>query len=272
MKTNTYNNSFNNQMNVCNNCFKVGHQIYFCKLPIQSYGIIVFRNSPRGIEYLMIRRKDSFSYIDLIRGKYSPNNIEQIQNIIDDITLEEKERLLNENYEYLRNFLWLTNISPIHYKNEDLNAYKKFEIIKEFNLESIINNSKTTFIDQEWEFPKGRKNVNEKDLDCAFREFEEETGYSKDDIQIINNIIPYEEIFIGSNYKSYKHRYFVGFMNEYNNNHIENFSKIEISKVEWKTYDECLVSIRPNSIEKKKIISNVNNLITNYKICNIKFN
>jgi hypothetical protein len=45
----------------------------------------------------MIRRKDSFSYIDLIRGKYSPYNLEQIQHIIDDITLEEKERLINKN-------------------------------------------------------------------------------------------------------------------------------------------------------------------------------
>ena len=28
----------------------------------------------------------------------------------------------------------------------------------------------------EWGFPKGRRNMHESDLDCAKREFEEETG------------------------------------------------------------------------------------------------
>jgi hypothetical protein len=34
-----------NNNNICNNCFKIGHQIHSCKLPILSYGIIVFRFS-----------------------------------------------------------------------------------------------------------------------------------------------------------------------------------------------------------------------------------
>jgi 8-oxo-dGTP pyrophosphatase MutT (NUDIX family) len=276
----------NNNNNICNNCFKIGHQIHSCKLPIQSYGVIVFRYSKENnIEYLMIRRKDSFSYIDLIRGKYSPNNIEQLQNIIDNITIEEKERLLNRNYEYLRNILWLSDILPVNYKIEDINAQKKFENIKysnnDFtnsysnnnnnkivNLKNIIEKSTTRFIDQEWEFPKGRKNINEKDLECALREFEEETGYSKNSIEIINNIIPYDEIFIGSNYKSYKHRYFIGYMKEsFNYQDPTNYQKLEVSKVEWKTFEECLENIRPNCIEKKRVLINVNMLLTKHKIC-----
>lgn len=286
----------NNNNNICNNCFKIGHQIHSCKLPIQSYGVIVFRYSKENnIEYLMIRRKDSFSYIDLIRGKYSPNNVEQLQNIIDNITIEEKERLLNKNYEYLRNILWLSDILPINYKIEDINAQKKFENIKyntnDFNnnnnnnnfgnnnisnnninnkfvnLKNIIEKSTTQFVDQEWEFPKGRKNINEKDLDCALREFEEETGYSKDSINIINNIIPYDEIFIGSNYKSYKHRYFMGYMKEsFSCYNPTNYQKLEVSKVDWKTYEECLENIRPNCIEKKRLLNNVNMLLTKYKL------
>ena len=69
----------NKNINICNNCGKQGHSFNQCKLPIISYGIILFRSSVRGLEFLMIRRKDSFGYIDFISGKYSPYNIYQIQ-------------------------------------------------------------------------------------------------------------------------------------------------------------------------------------------------
>ena len=56
--------------------------------------MIVFKSSSIGIQYLMIRRKDSFGYIDFIRGKYSPYNIFQIQNIINEMSMSEKEKIL----------------------------------------------------------------------------------------------------------------------------------------------------------------------------------
>ena len=71
--------------NVCNNCGKQGHIFHQCKLPITSYGIILFRSSQKGIQYLMIRRKDSFGYIDFIRGKYIQHNLEQLKNIFNEM-------------------------------------------------------------------------------------------------------------------------------------------------------------------------------------------
>jgi hypothetical protein len=38
---------------------------------LTSYGIIVYRKVNNKNEYLMVRRKNSFGYIDFIRGKYS---------------------------------------------------------------------------------------------------------------------------------------------------------------------------------------------------------
>lgn len=75
---------------LCNNCGKQGHLFHQCKLPITSYGIILFRKNENGYKYLMIRRKDSFGYIDFIRGKYSPYNIYQIQKIVDEMSIQEK--------------------------------------------------------------------------------------------------------------------------------------------------------------------------------------
>jgi hypothetical protein len=43
----------------------------------------------------------------------------------------------------------------------------------------------------------------------ALREFQEETGIHPSKLRVIDNISPLEEIFTGSNYKSYCHKYFL---------------------------------------------------------------
>ena len=260
-----------NKLNKCNNCGKQGHLFYLCKLPIISYGIIVFRIKDTVVEYLMIRRKDSFGYIDFIRGKYSPYYIEQIQNSINEMSISEKNTLMTEPFSNLWKNMWGT--SQINYKGEETSSFKKFELIKNgviidnklITLNDLILNSLTTWKEQEWEFPKGRRNTQEKDIECAKREFEEETGYSSNNISIIENLLPFEEIFIGSNHKSYKHKYFLAFMNNNDNDILNNFQKSEVSKMEWKSYTDCLESIRPSNLEKKQLITNINKIILEYK-------
>ena len=262
----------NKNINLCNNCGKQGHSFYQCKLPITSYGVIAFRPSLRGIEYLMIRRKDSFGYIDFIRGKYSPYNLHQIQNIVNEMSLIEKDRILNIPFNELWLEMWGENCSS-QYKSEELSSSKKIELIKTgitidnktINLKNIIENSKTSWNETEWEFPKGRRNSKEKDIDCALREFEEETGISKNKLLVIDNLLPFEEIFIGTNHKSYKHKYFLAYMNE-NDNYLNNFQISEVSKIEWKVYDECLECIRPYNLEKKKLITNINKVLQEYRL------
>jgi 8-oxo-dGTP pyrophosphatase MutT (NUDIX family) len=83
-----------------------------------------------------------------------------------------------------------------------------------------------------------------------FERFEEETGISSSKIKIIENVLPFEEIFIGTNHKSYKHKYFLAYMNE-TDEYLDNFQVTEVSKLEWKTIDECLESIRPYNLEKR---------------------
>ena len=63
--------------------------------------------------------------------------------------------------------------------------------------------------DPEWGFPKGRRNLKERDLQCAVREFEEETDIGRDNIYVLRCIDPLEEDFIGSNKKHYKHIYYI---------------------------------------------------------------
>ena len=259
--------------NICNNCGKHGHLFHQCKLPITSYGIILFRFNDEKIEYLMIRRKDSFGYIDFIRGKYGLHNVDHLQIMFNEMSVVEKERIITLNFNKLWNDMWCEINIGSQYKNEEYSSQKNFDALKGgilvnnilINLDTLVNNSATNWSEPEWEFPKGRRNQQERDLDCAKREFEEETGYSRHIIRIIDNVIPFEEVFIGSNHKSYKHKYFLGYMEECINPS-KYYQKSEVSKIEWKTLDECLEIIRPYNLEKKQLISNINKVLKEYRL------
>jgi 8-oxo-dGTP pyrophosphatase MutT (NUDIX family) len=260
------------EYNFCNNCGKHGHLFHQCKNPITSIGIIVFNinNVTNGAEYLMIRRKDSLGYVDFMRGKYPLFNKRYLLNIINEMTMSERNNLLNNEFDYLWQELWGDYIG-VQYRGEEKTSREKFNSLKigitlshdEYNLESLISLCTDTWKDPEWGFAKGRRNYQEKDLNCALREFEEETGYNKNSLKLIQNIVPLEEIFTGSNYKSYKHKYYIAQMSK-DTKPIASHQKSEVSKVDWLSYDDCIKIIRPYNLERIDVIKNVNNIIKNY--------
>ena len=263
----------NKNNNLCNNCGKHGHVFHHCKLPITSYGIILFRPSSSGLQFLMIRRKDSYGYIDFIRGKYTNQNVLQIRKMFDQMSIDEKERIQMHSFDVLWKMMWGEN-NYVQYRNEELASSKKFEALKSgiaingelYTLEQFIRESTTSWMETEWEFPKGRRTFQEKDLECATREFEEETGIPSDCISIVENVLPFEEIYIGSNLKSYKHKYYLAHMND-SSDTTWSFQKTEVSKLEWKTVKDCISSIRPYNLEKIKMIKNVNDVLQEYQLC-----
>lgn len=263
--------------NFCNNCGKLGHLFHQCKMPITSIGIIAFRiNNENQIEYLLIRRKDSLGFVDFLRGKYFPNNKEYIISLLNKMTLNEKEFLLNAEFSELWNHLWGENVG-IQYRSEEKNSLEKFnqlksgielENSKKYNLKDLIeesNNEFYNYLEPEWGFPKGRRNYQEKDITCALREFEEETGFDKSDLIIIQNILPIEEIYTGSNFKSYKHKYFIA--NISNNSFPKsNFQESEVSRIDWKKYNDTINHIRKYNLEKIDLIKQVNKILERYNL------
>ena len=81
----------------CNNCGKYGHFFRNCREPITSYWIIAYYiskntiidNFDQTIKYLIIRRRNTLSYIEFIRGKYNYEEIEYIQNLFNRMTTDE---------------------------------------------------------------------------------------------------------------------------------------------------------------------------------------
>ena len=258
--------------NYCNNCGKGGHVYHQCKLPITSIGIVVFRINENIPEFLMIRRKDTLGHVDFMRGKYSLNNKEYILNMLNQMTIHEKESLIQYEFPELWNNVWGGTMISNQYKSEESISHEKFNALKngvmfdnEFiTLKELVeeSNAQSAWLETEWGFPKGRRNHKESDYDCALREFNEETGYNVKYLQNLQNIIPYEEIFTGSNYKSYKHKYFIMYMSYHNSLMQNEFEKTEVSKMEWKNYEQCIASIRPYNKEKMRLITNIHECIT----------
>ena len=89
--------------------------------------------------------------------------------------------------------------------------------------------------------------------------------YDSKYLKNIENIQQYEEIFMGSNHKSYKHKYFLMLLSEKD---VERggYDKTEVSKVEWKTYNEALECIRPYNLEKQRVLRDVYKCLTTYKL------
>jgi len=230
------------------------------------------QNTP---EYLMIRRKDSLGYVDFMRGKYSVSNKHYILNMLKQMTAEEKTRLMDHDFDDLWNHLWFgsKHISN-QYKNEETSSRTNLAILKKgvhvngefYHLNQLIEESMEfpVWEETEWGFPKGRRNYQEKDFDCAMREFQEETGYSYQSLKNVQNILPYEEIFTGSNYKSYKHKYYLMYMSFADSIKTTDYDVTEVSKLEWKSYDECVACIREYNKEKIAMLTRIHKTLTHY--------
>ena len=119
----------NNSYNFCNNCGKSGHVFHQCRFPITSIGLIPFKNTSSGIKYLMIRRKDTLGFVDFMRGKYPIHNYKYLHNIINEMTIDEKNKLLTGNFDVLWKELWGENVS-IQYRIEEKTSREKFELLK----------------------------------------------------------------------------------------------------------------------------------------------
>ena len=243
---------------VCNNCGLYGHLFFSCKRPIMSFGIICYRTNKENIEYLMIRRKDTLGYVDFLRGKYNINNDFHIKKLFYEMTCYEINNIINNDYTYLWRKLWNKPNEKCDNRNID-----KFNYIKLNKVDIILSSNNDKWVEPEWGFPKGRRNGKENDYECSIREFEEETGYKSENLVIIKNLSFVEEVFTGSNAKSYKHKYYLCKLDMNDTLYEDNFQKTEIGDMKWVDYEGCLKLIREYNYEKKNLLKKINNLLNN---------
>jgi len=261
----------------CNNCGNIGHYYRECKNPIMSYGIILYHKFDDIIKIILIERRNSIAFIEFLRGKYDINNQEYIQVLIDRMNLQEKQLIINNDFDTLWKNLWvdLNNINnriKREYEKSKIN-FNNLKKREKNNLKYFIDISSTSYQENEWEIPKGRRNNREKNKSCAIREFEEETNISEDKYKIINNIVPLIEEYKGINNVNYKHVYYIAKINEFeelNVNPNNSNQILEVNSIQWLSKEECFQKIRKYSKEKIQVVNNFFTFIENINDSNIK--
>ena len=111
--------------------------------------------------------------------------------------------------------------------------------------------------------------MRETDIDCAIREFYEETRIVKDDLKIISDIIPFEEIFFGTNGIMYKHLYYIAKLENLDVNiKIDNdcLEQIrEIRAIRWYNYNDVISHIKIYNTERIELFKFANKKILEYE-------
>jgi 8-oxo-dGTP pyrophosphatase MutT (NUDIX family) len=281
---------YENNKKICTNCGKLGHHFRMCTAPIISYGIIAFRItdpewnqasslsstlemdtiSSELLEFLIIQRKDSIGFIELIRAKYKIQDVDYIRQQIEGTTPAEREMLITKSFQDLWKEIWGNDAENKHYRNDYFQAKQKFEQLTQgfyvdttlITLKHLIETTPVLWTTPEWGFPKGRRNMYESDQECAIREFCEETMLTPSDFHILQTLEPIRETFIGNNNIHYEHVYYIAWISKEKNLIIKKNEAMaqEVGNIGWFSFENALKKIRSTNIEKREI------LLRTYKI------
>lgn len=275
----------------CTNCGQFGHILRNCLAPITSYGIIAIRRvtstgetldqrfcSPRplitgienqnDIQFLLIQRRDSLSFIEFIRGKYSLSNKEYLARLFTSMTKDEHMRIKTLSFEELWKSVW--GFTSLTHRSDYEHSEARFNELRGEDgkgLERYIAEHPTEWTEPEWGFPKGRRNPHETDIHCAIREFYEETNIERGKYQLISNIKPIDETFLGSNHVHYCHKYYIALcphdLTVALNSENPHMTR-EIGAIRWLSLEDALQKIRPDNVEKREVLLKAGRILRNY--------
>jgi 8-oxo-dGTP pyrophosphatase MutT (NUDIX family) len=232
---------------ICLNCQNYNHNYKDCPNSIKSWGIIAISHDNK---VLMVQRKHTLGMIDFIKGNYDENNQNNIAILFKQMSQQEIDLIRVSTFDVLWKYVYPS--SSILSRDYEKSQYK-FEFLKkaDVNLNYYLNIVISQNI-PEWGFPKGRKKFTESDLDCAVREFCEETGLTKYDIDIDSNNT-YTETLTGTNGKLYEHIYYTGRLKSSIILNLKN-DNVEIGNIGMMTLHEALDCIKHYHEKKKEIL------------------
>ncbi len=201
------------------------------------------------------------SFAEFMRGKYDPTRIDYVSRLVGNMTIREQKMIVTESFETAWKSVW----GDDHLSADFITSQQKFS---QLNIADIVTNNASPYEEPEWGFPKGRRIRGESDVDCALREFGEETNIPRDSFIVLKNI-RIEETFEGLNGIQYKHVYFVALLQKPDMvNLTQRFTSMqrrEISGIEWKTWAECENHIRPHHVQRKAMMDDLRSIVQTFE-------
>ncbi len=175
--------------------------------PIISYGVIVFTRTSDGVlKFLVYQRRETFSYMEFMKGVWRTKD--DLIELFKHLTPDERSRIRNYTFDELWNDLWV--IQNFRFFKEGFSRSKnKYMSVLDI-IPEILDTTESDMPDLPWGFPKGKKDKHtEGTMECAFREFREETGVNPINFVIHHPNVTYNETFRGGNGKLYSTKYYL---------------------------------------------------------------
>lgn len=239
----------------CKNCNQMGHHFKHCDQPITSFGVLCHAKFDDEYRYLMVKRRYSYAYVELMCGWTTYEKEKKTGRLISMLTPQERTNLLKLPHSVLwqrlrgRSSVVGTEASTLFGKlRPHLNELYELYPSKNPNTE--------------WGMPKGRRNSHERDETCGIREFMEETGFDRDDFVIDKSIKPLQEDYIGDDHKSYRNIYFIAHsarMNCFVSPFLQQAT--EISQIAWLNIKEIKKLLKPHQHKRLEVIELLHNFL-----------
>ena len=269
--------TLNKKNTLCHNCGDISHHIKNCPKPVISIGMFIYNIIDNEYRFLMVCRRNTIGFVELIRNKYDNTDVDYIYKLINVLTENEAHMLLNKDFKYLWEYIWCEE-KYNKISNRSMNDYtiscdkftklKKGYIINnlEIKLDKLIASKINKYDEQEWGFPKGRKKYREADIITGLRECKEETSIGIDSLVLDPNNTFFVEEYSSYDNVMYRNIYYIAkyigsqdiIIDEQSPDQYQ-----EISKLEFLTYDNCLKKIRPYEIEKATVFKKMADYVRN---------
>lgn len=196
---------------------------------------------------LLVERKDTIAFINLIQGNYPVNKKDVIvEQCVADLTCEERFKILNFTWDEL----WAIVGSK---RKNKIACFFKFKKLK---INEFFQRIPCMYTEADYTMPKGRLKPGETTIQCAVREFSEETGYDEQEIDVTYNYPFFVEDFVGTDDKRYRNVFYIASINEKakikftpSDNYLQ---RKEVRNVGWFSLLECMDLLRDN--KKKRIL------------------
>jgi 8-oxo-dGTP pyrophosphatase MutT (NUDIX family) len=195
---------------------------------------------------------------------YTP---ELLLEYVANTTSDERRRLLHYGFDSLWKDLWVSTKRRL-YRTELRKAKECWEENGEY-IRGLIRTSADEGKDI-WDFPKGRRFIEENTHQCALREFEEETNIEKEYVNLIHSAGSYEDNYQGTDHKMYRSVYFLGYIRDGLNIKFkyqdcphgmrDPYVSDEVMDIRWMDYDTALSTITPT---RRKLLTEVYQYLMN---------
>ncbi len=172
---------------------------------ITSYGLLVLDSLGDELRVLICSRRDTYSYIMLLNGMWT--QYKNIIQLLQTMTEEERHRIIHYPFDELWDDLYVNHQLRVYRNRRSKSKYNTYQKgIK--NCAASIRPQECQELMKMWEFPKGKKEGMESTIQCALREFQEETRLDPDDFRLLSDI-PIGVKFMGTDHRQYEVFYYL---------------------------------------------------------------